>query len=70
MPDSFAAALHYRIHPGVLLAPTWSEWLGGLTLGYQGDTTIIEGELADQAALYTLIDQTRDLDLPIYKSAF
>lgn len=44
----------------------WAEWFEGMTLGQAGDgTTLLRGPVADQAALYGLLDKARDLGLPL-----
>jgi hypothetical protein len=48
------------------LEPRWSEWLDGLTLTCKNDgTTVIEGPVIDQAALFGIIDRLRDMALPL-----
>ncbi len=44
----------------------WSEWFGELEIAHteaDGGSTILNGELPDQAALYGLLVKTRDLGL-------
>ena len=44
----------------------WAAWFDGLTLSHDSDgTTIIHGLVADQAALYGLLQKTRDVGLPL-----
>lgn len=44
----------------------WAEWFEGLTFIHeQAGTTLLEGPLADQAALHGVLTQLRDLGLPI-----
>jgi hypothetical protein len=48
------------------LAARWAAWFDRLTLTHHGDgTTIIHGQVADQAALYGLLQKIRDLGLPL-----
>jgi len=48
------------------LAARWAAWFDGLTLTRDSDgTTIIHGPVTDQAALYGLLQKTRDLGLPL-----
>ena len=63
---------HYD-HPGRYeirlkghLDSRWAAWFDGLTLTHHSDgSTIIGGPVADQAALYGLLQKTRDLGLPL-----
>jgi hypothetical protein len=44
----------------------WSTWFDGMTLVLSDDgSTIIHGQVADQAALHGLIQKVRDLGLPL-----
>ena len=48
------------------LEPRWASWFDGLTLTQDPDgTTVIRGEVADQAALHGLIQKVRDIGLPL-----
>jgi hypothetical protein len=48
------------------LAPGWSAVLGGLAVAPQADgTTVLVGELADQAAVHGALVAVRDLGLPL-----
>ena len=48
------------------LAARWAAWFDGLAITRDSDgTTIIHGPVADQAALYGLLQKTRDLGLPL-----
>ncbi|MEO6510046.1 MAG: DUF4386 domain-containing protein [Nocardioides sp.] len=48
------------------LEPRWSDWLDGLTLIRENDgTTLIEGPVIDQAALFGVINRLRDIALPL-----
>jgi hypothetical protein len=54
----------YEIRLKGHLDTRWTAWFGGLTLSRDGDgTTLIQGPVADQAALYGLLQKTRDLGL-------
>ena len=44
----------------------WVDWLEGLALTRENDgTTMLTGQLADQAALHGVLNKIRDLNLPI-----
>ncbi len=44
----------------------WSDWLGGLTIGYtaEGDT-ILTGQVRDQAALYGLLEKLSNVGMQL-----
>lgn len=70
---SEAAATHgrgrrsiYQIRVTGHLEPRWADWFDGLSVSQQADgTTVIEGPVADQAALHGLLQQVRDLSLEL-----
>ncbi len=44
----------------------WAAWFDGLSLSLESDgTTIIQGPVADQAALHGLLQRVRDVGLPL-----
>jgi hypothetical protein len=44
----------------------WAGWFDGLTVRNQSDgTTLVQGPVADQAALYGLLRKLHDLGLPL-----
>ncbi|MFZ0158477.1 MAG: hypothetical protein WAL50_05555 [Kineosporiaceae bacterium] len=44
----------------------WTAWFDGLTLTHESDgTTVLDGPVVDQAALYGLLHKVRDLGLPL-----
>lgn len=48
------------------LAPSWSALFGGLAVAAEPDgTTLVTGELSDQAALHGLLGAIRDLGLSL-----
>jgi len=56
----------YEIRLKGHLGSRWAAWFDGLTIAHGSDgTTIIHGPVADQAALYGLLQKTRDLGLPL-----
>jgi hypothetical protein len=56
----------YEIRLKGHLDTRWAAWFDGLTLSHESDgSTIIHGPVADQAALYGLLQKTRDLGLPL-----
>jgi hypothetical protein len=58
MSDSMFCEIRIKGH----LAQQWSDWLGGLAIENQPDGCArLSGSLADQAALYGVLCQVRDL---------
>ena len=56
----------YEIRLRGHLDSRWAAWFDGLSLSNENDgTTIICGPVADQAALYGLLQKVRDLGLPL-----
>ncbi len=56
---------HYRIKLKGRLDKQWTDWFDGMTITYEEDTTILNGQIVDQAALYGLLIRIRDLNLPL-----
>ena len=56
----------YRIRVRGALDPEWSAWFGGLAITHHADgATTLAGPVADQAALYGLLNRARDLGLTL-----
>ncbi|MBL8055629.1 MAG: hypothetical protein JNK29_02970 [Anaerolineales bacterium] len=65
-PPGPNARERYAIRIKGHLDPRWAEWFDGLTLTPEpAGTTLLEGPLADQAALHGVLTKLRDLGLPI-----
>lgn len=60
------AAPEYEFRVLGHLAPRWSAWFDGLTvtLGEAG-TTVLRGQVVDQAALHGLLHKLRDVGIPL-----
>ncbi len=56
---------HYQIRVKGRLERRWESWFDGLRLSIDHDTTLLEGSLVDQAALYGVLLKIRDLGLPL-----
>jgi hypothetical protein len=56
----------YEIRLEGHLAARWASWFDGLTLTREGDgTTVLRGQIVDQAALHGVLQRIRDLGLPL-----
>ena len=56
----------YEIRLTGRLDAHWTAWFDGLTVSHESDgTTVISGQVADQAALHGLLQRVRDLGLPL-----
>ena len=56
----------YEIRLQGRLGDRWAAWFEGLVLTAGDDgTTLLRGEVADQAALHGLLQKVRDLGLPL-----
>jgi hypothetical protein len=56
---------HYQIRVKGRLERRWEQWFDGLQLSIDHETTMLEGSLADQAALYGVLLKIRDLGVPL-----
>ena len=57
---------NYRFRVKGHLNDRWSDWLGGLAVQRQEDgTTLLVGQVVDQAALHGVLIRIRDLGLPL-----
>ncbi len=70
MDDPSAGSPHdpsrYEIRLKGHLASRWAARFDGMTLTADSDgTTVLEGPVVDQAALYGLLAQLRDIGLPL-----
>jgi len=55
----------YRIRVRGFLDKKWTDWFEGLRITHEGEDTILQGPVADQAALHGLLVQIRDLNLTL-----
>jgi hypothetical protein len=61
-PEAGRYAIRLKGH----LDTHWATWFDGLTLTHESDgTTLIRGQVTDQAALHGLLQKIRDLGLPL-----
>jgi hypothetical protein len=62
MADSLSCEIRVKGH----LAQHWCDWLGGLAIENQPNgEALLSGSLPDQAALYGVLRQMRDLGLAL-----
>lgn len=55
-----------RIRVRGVLDKQWSDWFAGLTITPQDDgSTLLVGQVRDQAALHGLLNKIRDMGLPL-----
>jgi hypothetical protein len=65
-PAAHDARPHYEIRVQGRIGSRWSAWFDGMTVTTQQDgTTLIEGQVADQSALFGLLLKMRDMGLPL-----
>jgi hypothetical protein len=64
-PDRSGAG-PYEIRLTGHLDARWTDWFDSLAISYGSDgTTVISGQIVDQAALHGLLQRVRDLGLPL-----
>jgi hypothetical protein len=57
---------HYEIRVDGHLGAHWAAWFDGMSLAHDDDgTTVIRGDVVDQAALHGLIQKLRDLGIAL-----
>lgn len=60
----------YEIRLTGHLDDRWAAWFDGLSLTHEGDgSTVLRGQIVDQAALHGLLQKVRDLGLPLISVA-
>ncbi len=64
-PIGLTQAAVYEIRVRGVLDARWQSWFEGVTITANDDETIIQGMIADQAALHGLLTRIRDLGLPL-----
>jgi hypothetical protein len=63
---SFDHPTRYEIRLNGHLDPRWAAWFDGLDLSVETDgTTLLRGDVADEAALHGLLQRVRDIGLPL-----
>ena len=62
--------MEYEIRIQGRLGPRWAAWFEGFRLTDEDDgTTVIRGTVVDQAALHGVLQQLRDVGLPLLSLA-
>lgn len=62
--------MQYDITVAGHLGARWSAWFDGLAITSADDgTTVLRGDLPDQAALHGLLQKVRDLGIPLISVA-
>ncbi|MCC6612342.1 MAG: hypothetical protein IT320_02630 [Anaerolineae bacterium] len=65
LPSETGAVYQIRV-AGRLDARRWAAWFEGMSISADADgCTVLQGWVADQAALYGLLARLRDLALPL-----
>ena len=64
-PRNYHEASDYRIKVKGILDPEWSLWFERMAISTEGGDTILNGPVADQAALHGLLIRIRDLNLTL-----
>jgi hypothetical protein len=66
VPTGHSTPSRYEIRVGGRLPSRWSTWFDGFAVQPAGDgTTVIAGQVPDQAALHGVLQALRDLGLPL-----
>lgn len=47
------------------LDKTWEEWFQGMTITYEGENTVLTGDIKDEACLHGILNKLRDLGLTL-----
>jgi hypothetical protein len=55
----------YRIRVKGVLDSSWSDWFDNFSITTQGEETLMEGPVADQAALHGILSRINNLGLAI-----
>ncbi|MBV9323601.1 MAG: hypothetical protein JO352_07455 [Chloroflexi bacterium] len=62
--------VHYQILVSGDLSPGWADWFGGFELSHPTlGTSLLDGHVADQTALFGLLARLHDLNLPLLSVA-
>ena len=56
---------YYLIKVESHLNQKWSDWFEGLEITYEGENTVLKGQIKDQAVLHRLLNRMADLNLTL-----
>ena len=57
--------MKYQIRVEGQLNSHWAHWFEGMSIDFDGSTTVLTGPVADQSALHGLLHRIRDLNLTL-----
>lgn len=58
--------MQYEIVLDGHLSPRWAAWFDGFAIASEADgTTVLRGDVVDQAALHGLLQRLRDIGIPL-----
>jgi len=57
--------MEYQIRVEGQINSHWSHWFEGMTIEYDGNTTVLAGPVADQSQLHGILQRIRDLNLTL-----
>ena len=58
--------MKYKIRIKGYMDTKWADWFDGFSIGYEGEnTTIMLGEIVDDAALHGVLKRIRDLGITL-----
>lgn len=67
---SYVRRVQYEIVVKGHLGARWSDWFDGFTVATAADgTTVLRGDVVDQAALHGLLQRLRDIGIPLISLA-
>jgi len=55
----------YRIRLKSNLDGSWTDWFEGMEIRHEENSTVLEGEIADSAALHALLNRINSMNLTI-----
>ena len=65
MCENVSHSRSYEIRVEGQLDASWAEWLGGMQITHEGDSTLLAGRVTDQVALRGLLGRLWDMNLSL-----